>query len=270
MRNGLFSGYLLLSDIDMTLTDDKGRISDENAAAIRYFQKEGGLFTVASGRYPTYIERYADRFVPNTYIIGINGTELYDPEKKETVLTRTLDDHDDVRAVMHAMIDGCEELAHIVMSAYRQEQTILGKDFTQLDAFLETVSGPWHRLIFVQPAAYTERNMRYLGELCGGRYALDRSWSEGIELHRTDSGKGELLPEMKRLLAAKGSPVHTVVCTGDYENDLSMFRNADISYAVENAIPELLEAADRVTVHHNRSAIAHIIADLEERIRAQL
>ena len=35
MRNGLFSGYLLLSDIDMTLTDDKGRISDENAAAIR-------------------------------------------------------------------------------------------------------------------------------------------------------------------------------------------------------------------------------------------
>lgn len=269
MRTGLFSGYLLLSDIDMTLTDDKGQISDENAAAIRYFQREGGLFTVASGRYPTYIERYADRFVPNTYIIGINGTELYDPEKKETVLTRTLDDHDDIRAVMRAMIDGCDRLVHIVMSAYRQEQTFLKQDFSQLDAFLETVTGPWHRLIFVQPAEHTAQHMRYLETLCGGRYALDRSWSEGIELHRTDSGKGELLPEMKRLLAEKGSPVHTVVCTGDYENDLSMFRNADLSYAVENAIPELLAAADRITVHHNNSAIAHIIADLEAGIRSQ-
>ena len=36
-----FKGYLILSDIDGTLTNDRGQISAENAAAIRYFQEEG-------------------------------------------------------------------------------------------------------------------------------------------------------------------------------------------------------------------------------------
>ena len=61
-----FKGYLILSDIDGTLTNDRGQISAENAAAIRYFQEEGGLITVASGRYPWYIAKYSHTFNPNT------------------------------------------------------------------------------------------------------------------------------------------------------------------------------------------------------------
>ena len=76
-----FKGYLILSDIDGTITNDRGEFSEENARAIRYFQSEGGLVTVSSGRYPRYIEKYAARFVPNTYVIGINGTVMYDPSR---------------------------------------------------------------------------------------------------------------------------------------------------------------------------------------------
>ena len=48
-KMGLFDGYLLLTDFDNTLSQ-KGEISDENCAAIRYFQENGGLFALASGR----------------------------------------------------------------------------------------------------------------------------------------------------------------------------------------------------------------------------
>ena len=45
----LFDGYLICTDCDGTLTDTEGRLSKENAHAIRYFQKQGGRFTLATG-----------------------------------------------------------------------------------------------------------------------------------------------------------------------------------------------------------------------------
>ena len=46
-----FDGILLISDIDGTLTYNE-KLSDENADAIRYFQKNGGFFSIATGRQP--------------------------------------------------------------------------------------------------------------------------------------------------------------------------------------------------------------------------
>ena len=257
-----FKGYLILSDIDGTITDNRGEFSEENARAIRYFQSEGGLVTVSSGRYPRYIEKYADRFVPNTYVIGINGTVMYDPGTCTAVVSKPIDD--DVMDVLHAVIRDRDEVFRITASAHDREIDIFREDFDRFDEIMATLGKPWHRFIIVQKADKTHDVLAYLHDLCGDRYNLDRSWSEGIELHSRDSGKGELLPDMKALLAASGNPIHTTVCVGDYENDISMLRHADIAYAVENAIDEVKAVADRITVHHNDHALAHIIADLEK------
>ena len=257
-----FKGYLILSDIDGTITDDRGEITEENAQAIRYFQSEGGLVTVSSGRYPRYIEKYAERFVPNTYVIGINGTVLYDPATCRAVVSKPIDDG--VIDILHAVLRDCPEVFRITASAHDREIDIFREDFDRFDEILSTLGCPWHRFIIVQRADKTPCVLAYLHALCGDRYNLDRSWSEGIELHSADSGKGALLPDMKALLAASGNPIHTTVCVGDYENDVSMLINADIAYAVENAIDEVKAVADRITVHHNNHALAHIIADLEK------
>ena len=60
-------------------------LSDENIEAIRYFQKEGGLFTLATGRYPKYVNRFKDQFDPNTYLVMGNGTMLLAPVKAEGI-----------------------------------------------------------------------------------------------------------------------------------------------------------------------------------------
>ena len=89
---GKFDGYLLLSDIDGTLTDSKGKLPQSNADAIHYFQSEGGLFTVASGRFPDFIDGFSSSVKPNTHIIGINGTVIYDWQNKKDLVCRTLDE----------------------------------------------------------------------------------------------------------------------------------------------------------------------------------
>ena len=91
-------------------------------------------------------------------------------------------------------------------------------------------------------------------------YSFDRSWNTGLEMHAKNSGKGICLKEIKKKTSAK-----YVIAAGDYENDETMLKEADISYAPENAIASIKDAADYVTVHCKEHAIAHIIKELEEK-----
>ena len=75
-------------------------------------------------------------------------------------------------------------------------------------------------------------------------------------------GKGNAVRKLRELLGGR-EVIHTVVCVGDYENDLSMIEYADIGYAVANAIQPVKDAADRVTVSNREHALARIINDLE-------
>ena len=92
----------------------------------------------------------------------------------------------------------------------------------------------------------------------GDRYENDRSWPVGLEMQRKGSRKGACL----HLLRAMLPDVHTVIAAGDYENDISMLREADIGCAVGNALPSVKAAADRVIPSCGGGAIAFIINSL--------
>ena len=68
----------LLSDLDGTLFNSEGRISPENAAAIREFIKAGGLFSIATGREPRNALQYLEGVPMNAPAIVLNGAGVYD------------------------------------------------------------------------------------------------------------------------------------------------------------------------------------------------
>ena len=138
-----------------------------------------------------------------------------------------------------------------------------------MDEILADLEKPWCRIILCQHPDDGEKTRQTLVPRWGDRYNFDFSWSEGLEIHPKGSGKGDLLREMLPLLAENGHPIHTTICAGDYENDLSMMEAVDIGYAVANAIPPVKAAAKRITVSNNDSAIAKIIADIEAEIDAE-
>ena len=83
---GKFDGILIATDLDGTLVAD-GKVSKENAEAIRYFQSEGGLFTLATGRYISHIkENFGNIIDFNICVLTVNGTVLYDVEKNEKIM----------------------------------------------------------------------------------------------------------------------------------------------------------------------------------------
>ena len=70
---GKFDGILLCSDWDGTLCEGDV-ISKNNIEAIRYFQKNGGKFTLASGRYAGHFKRFENEISPNTDLICVGGS----------------------------------------------------------------------------------------------------------------------------------------------------------------------------------------------------
>lgn len=260
-----FKGYLICTDCDGTLTDGEGKLSKENAQAIRYFQQEGGLFTLATGRFPSHIEQFKEQFQINAPIVSMNGTLLYDVYKKETIHKWTAGKSD------------CKELFDYIHRNWNQvweywinysEHDSIGYKPMEhepgdgsLEELFEELPEEIFKIVIVQPEEVTYSLQKDLREHFGDKFRFDTSWPNGLEIQNVHSGKGVAVQYMKEHLNAD---IHTTVGIGDYENDISLLECADMGYAVANALDCVKGAADCITVSNNESAIAAVIKDLEK------
>ncbi len=262
---GKFDGYLICTDCDGTLTDSNLKVSEENARAIRYFQKEGGLFTLATGRFPEHVNLFKEQFQINAPIVSMNGTMLYDMQKEKLIHKWTMRKTD------------CRELFQYINQQWRQvweywinysERDSVGynpmehkpEDGT-LDELWNKLPNEIYKIVIVQPEDITAMIQKDLKEKFGDRFRFDTSWSEGLEIQDVHSGKGIAVKYMKDFLEAD---IHTTIGIGDYENDISLLEYADIGIAVANALDRVKRVADKVTVSNNESAIAAVIDALKK------
>ena len=254
---GKYEGYLIATDFDGTFAGPGAVISRENSLAIRRFQAGGGLFTIASGRIPSFLAGYREDFVANAPLICTNGTVICDQNSLK---------------ILHCMTFG-EEIDGFVRYLYERgdvnQLLVSGPDADKIwleprkvpfsPALLANVPKPWCRLLCVQSP---ERTLALRDEMLarfGEKYEFNRSWDEGLEVIPRHSGKGACLTWIRKYL---GDRVHTTIGVGDYENDLTLIRDADVGCAVGNALDECKRVADRVIVPNTEHAIAAIIDSL--------
>ena len=89
---GIFDGYLLVSDMDGTLLNSKGKLSEENKKAIEYFVDNGGQFTLATGRMLPSVKRHIHKMKVTLPVIMYNGTKVYDFNNNEVIWERFLEE----------------------------------------------------------------------------------------------------------------------------------------------------------------------------------
>ena len=125
------------------------------------------------------------------------------------------------------------------------------------DEFVEIFKQyPVYKFVYSGPLDSVLRVRDEVTEL--GDYVLTRSWETGIELIHGLSTKGKGANRVKEKTGC-----HLLVAVGNYENDIDMFRSADVAYAVENSCPEAKAAATYITVDAEDGAIAAVIKDIE-------
>lgn len=252
---GKFDGILICSDWDGTLHTENG-VPQSNIEAINYFEEEGGLFTVCTGRHASHLARLISGFEINTYTISINGALILNQRDGEILHEGFFDDKslpivekvlgmakENYFSTVFYKLDGKPEIARIK----KYEEYV--KIFEQYPVYKFVYSGPLDSVLRVRD------EVTDLGE-----YVLTRSWETGIELLHGFSTKGKGTLRVKEKTGC-----HLLVAVGNYENDIDMFGTADISYAVEGSCPDAIDAATYITAKVEDGAIAAVIKDIEER-----
>lgn len=86
-----FDGILICSDWDGTLHSDDG-IHQADIAAIKHFQRNGGLFTICSGRQLAHLKGFFNEFEPNTNVITLNGAIIANHKSNDVAYRGFLDE----------------------------------------------------------------------------------------------------------------------------------------------------------------------------------
>lgn len=254
IKMGIYDGIILCSDMDGTMTNSKGVISEKNAEAIRYFQKNGGLFTVATGRPPRHPENFADIFVCNTYIVALNGSMIFDPIRREFVEKHPLDES--AKYDIKNIIETFPEVGQV--QVHTEDNLFIKGDDEDADSFLGRINERMFDIMFIQSYEKTAKLKDSIPAKFQN-YKFCRGWSEGLEMFSVNGGKGNGVMKAKKLTGSR-----LAVSAGNYDNDIEMLQMADIGICVADSSKEALAAADVVTVSCDDDPIAVIIEELKK------
>lgn len=271
---GKFDGILLCSDIDGTLLTKDG-LPEENIKAIKYFQENGGRFTLCTGRLFDFLDKYSHLVLPNAPFIAMNGTMIVDKSSGKTLYSCPLE-LDPGKATAETLTElpylsaayvfpgGHSTMVRRTEDGFFEircgEEMVPAKDPDELNKLLGYPEKEVYKIVFRVDTEHSDKGKADLSQRFSD-FSVFRSWINGIEVQSPLADKGK---SARRLADILGD-VKLLVCAGDYENDLSMIEEADIGYAVANAHSSIIAAADRVTKRTCREgAIAEIIEDLDK------
>lgn len=251
---GRYDGYLIVSDIDGTLTQGGDRISDENLDALHRFMDGGGYFTLGTGRTPRFLPTFPIQ--PNAPLIAVNGTWVVS-ESGETL--QMLPVTDNPADVLRYFLDNHPGIIDVYFYNRHGDTRFLKEGiFSDLSPLLDNPE-PYLKYYFTCESE--ESALPLLRDAIarfGDRYEYNRSWPNGVEMHQKGSGKDAGLRFLRSYLPG----IHTTIAVGNYENDISMIREADIGCAVADAAPSVLKAADRTVPPCAGHALAYIVDQL--------
>ena len=127
---------------------------------------------------------------------------------------------------------------------------------------MDQLSTAWLKIIFCSdfPDELLAIELMLEGDTLRQHVHKTRSAARYFELTARGVSKGSALAQIRTLLHP--TPCH-VVAIGDYINDIEMLKEADISAAPDNAMPEVKEHAQIITASHTQSAVADLVRKLE-------
>lgn len=266
---GKFDGVLFFSDFDDTLYNSSRTVSPENRAAIHYFIRNGGRFSIATGRahrtFTPQIQREHLEF--NAPVILSNGAAVYD-YTRDTYLIRT---HlcNETPNRLQAL---CQTFPDLAFEAYHGEDLYVHNPNVVTMRHLERVNVPyltcpiaqmpipWSKVIMEQDEAYLKQVQNHILARWGEDYEVIFSNRSLLELTCKGSDKGQMVAWVAGQL---GISPEKIYCIGDNQNDLPMLARSAIPFAPSSCADEVKAWGAHLVGSADEHAVAQAIALLD-------
>lgn len=265
---GIFDGYLICSDMDGTFMGNPDAVA-KNRDAVKYFTDNGGFFTFATGRMVGHLY--------DTDLVGIinspaalsNGALIYDYTRERIVRESRLEFsvREFVSAIEHIMPDGSSIQLYGISCDKVGVSEIMSigdcKDLCEKDSAIADARALKVLCRFGNAADADEFKSAALSLPFFSDSYISKSWPLGVEFNSVDGTKGAAIEYMKKNIPG----VKVTVAVGDYENDISMIKSADIGAAPANAIDQIKKIVDIEVAHVSDGAVSDLIYRLEKMIK---
>jgi len=279
----------VLVDMDGTLLNDQGQITEKTANAIKEFQKKGGIFAINSGRgYQTASKLVKGAGIECDYIC-LSGAGIFDKDgnclmcdfmtREEVMIVRNIEKKYDLY-VNYLTEEGafCEGSKERATKHYLMEAKILAEDAGQeiieeeaikkyqgilnyvkydsdIDALIESGTPIFKMAIMakdMETLSMAKDDFWNYPELC-----VASTFRTNIEVNadRVDKGlTGIQYAKMKGILPEE------VMVIGDSENDLPMLvQPFGMAVAMGNGSSDIKEVCTHETLSNNEDGVAYAI-----------
>ena len=275
---GLFGGCLLASDIDGTLISN-GFINPENIKKIEFFIKEGGTFSLSTGRSPGAVLPILKELGEVSPSVTLNGAMIYDFKIKKIVKQSVLPSEDYEIADMIA-----NEFPNVGIEVHsgseiyllnRTQESDDHEEYEELSVipadYEKTKLCGWNKVIYMcdslktreevkEKVAKLKHNCTFV-ETSAEIYGVRRNYFEQIP---KGVSKLAALKDICKIYNIKPGGFFAI---GDYYNDLEMIKSADIGAAVAESPQDIKDSADFVAVPCSDGAVADFINYLTEKCK---
>ena len=251
---------LVATDLDGTLLNNQGEVSERSAAALRATQAAGLTVVLVTGRPVRMVVPMAEELGLHGHVICANGAGTYrlpggEPEDLAGISPELLR-----RLIPRLRLDlpgvgFALEYGDVVL-----REVILRDDEGSVPDILTAVQErPLLKLIVRAPGLDTHALNGRINALCAGELEASSSGASFSEVAAHGVNKGYALARLCGLLGVERGEV---LAFGDAHNDLPLLAQAGRAVAMGNAVPELKTATGEVTLSNDDDGVALVLEAL--------
>ena len=253
---------LIATDLDGTLLDSNGGLSDEIYDIIKQLKSMGIMFAAASGRQLASIKK---RFVPvDRDVIYVAENGGYVTYRDEEIFTDPMD-----RRVVDEIIDAADEVegAKLFLCGKKYSYTdradlaefmrlpIFGYEIKLVDS-LKNVDDDIFKVGLFDTADPRESSLKVMLPKFENRVHLTLSGYNSLDFLKLDVNKGVAL---KHIMERFGIGREETAAFGDNFNDIEMFEQVEYSFAMSNADEQVRNRAKYVIGSNDENSVVNTL-----------
>jgi Cof subfamily protein (haloacid dehalogenase superfamily) len=253
---------LIAIDLDGTvLTDDK-TISQRTKKALKQAMKQGHKVVISTGRPFRSAQPYYQELSLDTPIVNFNGALVHHPLHADWGVFHTpLDMQVAQEVILTSEEFGVRNIMVEVMDEVylREHDEVIMNTFFDPNLDVNILPSLFHTdptSVLIHPFEHNVDQLRAHLHEAHAEVIEHRKWGAPwniIEIVRSGLSKAVGL---ERICASYGIPSSRVIAFGDEDNDLEMLQFAGRGIAMGNAIPELKEVSNAITLSNQEDGIA--------------
>ena len=250
--------------MDGTLLNDQKEITPETVSCIRAAIEEGLLFTLCTGRPAQGVEKYCRLLGLDVPLITYNGAMLVHARTKEILFRQDMEP-EDVRTVLDygkkyqpTMCIWSENrlYTNVLNDQMRIYQKNAGTKAILLEDVNQLPSQGITKILWIDELSQIQKIQAEIDPSDFRHVTFCTSQPTYLEFFNSKVSKATAMEKLGELY---GIGTAEMIAVGDSFNDLPMIRYAGLGVAMENAQPQVKEAADYVTASNQEDGVAKLL-----------